>query len=160
MTAAIQSDACPAGPCAQSSRPVNLRFPAMLGYLLGALVLAAAVGVVPTWRLAGPAGLTCQLSALPAVAVPFLASGIVVLSVARRGIRAVAAAFLLMGLVRLPVSLALGAGAWAVWDLPAEALMIWVAVFYLASLGGETIWLIRAAQRSSQPPARGAKGWS
>ena len=160
MTAATQSDTCPAGSCAQSTRPVNLRFSAMLGYLLGALVLAAAIGAVPTWRLAGPGGLTCVVPAFLAVATPFLASGMVVLSAARRGIRAVVAAFLLMGLVRVPASLALGAAAWAVWDLPADVLMIWVVVFYLACLGGETIWLIRAAQNPPVPPASGVKGRS
>jgi len=158
MTAAIQNEARPAGPGAEGPWPMKPRFSAVVAHVLAASGLVAAVGAAVTWPLAGRGGLACQAAAWPAVVLPFLTSGIVVCSAARRDIRAAAVALLLARLARVSVCLMLAGVAWAVWDLSADVLMIWVGVWYLACLGAEGLALARVAGSLRRRAAYGLKG--
>jgi hypothetical protein len=126
---------------------VRLSFWAMLGWVWMIGLLTGAVGLWPTWRLAGRGGLEGELLAGAVVLPIMLASALVVLRLARRGPAVVAAVFVIGGAVRLAVVLAAALILGHVFRLHAVAFLLWIALFYLTTILGEGFWLARALRK-------------
>jgi hypothetical protein len=107
---------------------------------LAALALVAIAGAFPTYRLAGTAGLSAMGGGI-AVAVVAMLAGLVPTAVAweRPAVDRIKA-MLLTSAIRLGVVLVLMlAVALSGW-LETAAFLIWVAIAYLASLAGESVY--------------------
>lgn len=131
------------------SSPTRIRFRGMLAYVLPAGLLAAGVGVWPTWRLAGAAGLAAKGVAGLIVLAAGCVSAWAVLWAWRHGPAWTAWAFVLAGLFRMASCLAMAGGAWLAFGLSPRVLFLWTAVFYIVMLLGESLWLARALRRGS-----------
>lgn len=109
--------------------------------MLGLLVWV--VGLFPTWRLAGKAGLAAQAIAAVIVMIATCTSAMIIIKLAKSGPRVAAIGMLLSGLVRLIV--VVGAIFLVRWlfELPLITLLVWTALFYITMFGGEVIWLTR-----------------
>lgn len=132
----------------------------LAGWLAGPACLAAAAGMVPTWRLAGQGGLHAMAAAGVAVFVGMFLSSLLV--VWRTGLRPEQLAARLVGsmLIRVSICLSAAAGAWYIFSLPTSALFVWTVVFYLVMLVGESFWLARTLRRTptSSGPRAGDGG--
>ena len=119
----------------------------------GAWIVASAgavwtIGAAPTWLLAGEEGLAAQAVAGGIVLVVMTASAALVVALARGGISRAAMGFMAMGVVRMAACLGAAGLAIFLLPLPRAVLLIWTAVFYLAMISGESIWLSRAIRRA------------
>lgn len=141
------------------SVPMDIRYSAMLAWVLPVAVLTAGIGIYPTWVVAGAEGLRAQLAAGVVVLGVKLAFAAVVVRQGRRGPTRAAFVYLTTSVLRIAVSLALAGAAWKLLDLPPGPLLLWTAIFYLALLAPETAWLVRALQRDAFRVALGEIDW-
>ncbi len=141
------------------SAPMDIRYSAMLAWVLPVAVLTAGMGIYPTWVVAGLDGLLAQLAAGAVVLGVKLAFALVVVRHARRGPTRAAFVYMTMSVLRIAVSLGLAGAAWKLLDLPPGPLLLWTAIFYLALLAPETAWLVRALQRDAFRVALGEIDW-
>jgi len=123
---------------------IRMRPAAMFGWVLPAELVVAAAGAYPTWRLGGAGALAAETAAAVIVLAAMSAGAGVVVWRGSRGPAAAAMGFMISASVRVMLCVALTVVAWRWIALDPAPLMVWVAVFYLVGLAGETIWLIRA----------------
>ncbi len=134
---------------------MEMSLSALAGWVLGLGGMVAVAGAWPTYRLAGWAGVQTELVALAVVGLVMMATGAWVAVEAFRGPVRAAVSFLVAGVVRLPACLGGGALLWWLAELPAVVLGLWMAVFYLAMLAGEGVWIVRALRRDAHRTALG-----
>ena len=127
---------------------MQISFPAAGAWIASTAGVVWAAGALPTWLLAGEAGMAAQAVAGGIVLVVMIASAAIVVALSRGGISKAAMGFMVMGVVRMAACL--GAAGLAIFFLPLlkTALLIWTAAFYMATLGSESIWLFRAIRRA------------
>ena len=135
--------------------PLELKYSRLLGYLVLLTGAAGALGAWPTWRLAGAEGLRSQLAAGLILLVVHLAGGAVLVRRARFGPAAVTMAFMSLSLLRVLACAVLAVGAARVLGLDKKALLVWLMLFYLVTLAGEGLWLVRSLRRDSFQTALG-----
>ena len=144
---------------------------AALAWIIMLGLAAWAVGVYPTYRLAGKTGLVTQSVAGVVVLLATGTSAVIIAKLAARGPTVAAMGLMLSGFARL--ILVVGATFAVRWlfDLPLLVLLLWMGLFYVAMLGGEVIWLARALSHDAflvalgdinrereNPPGRAARG--
>ena len=120
---------------------------AMVEWIVAAGFSVGIVGAYPTWVFSGIDGLWAELAAGLIVLVLVIADGWLVVRLARRGPRAATFGFVIASAVIGAASLALAVAAWAAIGLKLPVLLLWVAIFYLATLLGLSAWLARQLQQ-------------
>ena len=139
-----------------------MSFRALAGRLIAAGAVLWAAGAYPTWHLAGGGGLAAQTAAGAAILAVMAANAALIARYGRSDAARLAKIFLISGLARVPLSVALVVGLAAALELPDAALLIWAAVFYLGLIVTEGVWLARVLLRpkaaSAGPPGDGP--WS
>ena len=128
---------------------MQLSFWAILGWVGVIGLLTGGIGAWPTWYWAGQDGLMGELLAGAIVLPIVLASALIVWRVASRGPGLAAAAFMAAGVVRLTAVLATTLILYRLAQPHTVAFLIWVGVFYLATVIGEGLWLARALKRDA-----------
>ena len=130
------------------AKPLVVSFRTLLASVAVAAFAVAAVGAYPTWRLAGTPGLLAEAVAAAVVLSVMVASAAAVVEAARRSATAAMMTFLVSGAARMILSAVLAGMAMVVTDLPAVMLLVWLLVFYLATLAVEGAWLSGAMRRA------------
>ncbi len=142
----------------------NNKMKKLIFQVLGLPLLAAGLGGLPTWHLAGEPGLWA-MAAAGLICLVGAAVGMIPLAyVLLQNMRDWWAQAALAGMtLRMFVTLALAILAAFVLPLPGLAFWVWVLVFYFSFLIGETTFAIRAVNHSAgqgnslpSPSARGA----
>lgn len=129
--------------------PLAMTLGSLLKWVLPIPLLVAAVGVLPTWLLAGWSGVSGQSVAVVAVLLVMIASGQMTVAAARAGSREAALTFLGASAVRLILTPLLVYGLQWMTALPAGAMAIWLVVTYLLCLTIESAWLVAALRREA-----------
>ena len=128
---------------------MEISYLALLGWTVPLAAILFAVGVWPTWRAGGLTAVWAQVTAKAVVLGTVLASGAIVCRMARRGPARAAVAFIFSCMGRILVAVVLMLTAWRLLELHLTALAVWLVIFYLALLIGESIWLSRALKRDA-----------
>lgn len=135
------------------------RMPISLGEMLWWVLPVAAVlwgaGAWPMWHWAGRGGLVAHSAAGGVVVAVMLISASVVKYFAGNGPGRVAFAFMAAGLARIVICVGFTLAIRAAFSLPAGALFVSLAAFYMATLLAEGIWLGRALNRDAALAALG-----
>jgi hypothetical protein len=132
-------------------------FCAVLGWIVPISLLVGLVGAFPTWHRAGIPGLQAELAAGVTVMIVMVASCALTAKTSAQGPGMMAYVFVISGMARVLVSVALLAAIWAATGLPARTLMVWAAIFYLTMLVAESIWICRMLGRSGRGKPATAK---
>jgi len=130
------------------AKPLAVSFRRLLAFVAVAVLAVAAVGAYPIWRLAGMPGLLAGAVAGSVILLVMIASAAVVVQAARRSATAAMVTFLVSGAARMVLAAVLIGVAMVVTDLPAVMLLVWLLVFYLATLAAEGAWLSGAMRRA------------
>ncbi len=136
---------------------------ALIGWVSLSLGTVAAVGIWPTWRLLGPAGIQAAWLAGLIILPLMVLSAILTIYAAGKGAAWAAFAFAATGVVRMVLSFLFGA--LVLWYQLAETLPLvaWMIGLYVAVLAAESIWLSRAlnqdAHRRALEGAGPRVGW-
>lgn len=103
----------------------------------------AAVGLYPTYLLAGFRGLLAE--AVASAIVTIVAMGALTLMVhqARFGAASLIWTYKTAAMGKMLLSVVLALGAKFAFNLPSRPLLLWIVIFYLAVLVGQSIWLSR-----------------
>jgi hypothetical protein len=109
-----------------------------------------AFGILPTWLLAGWSAVGGQTLSVALVLAVMLGSGFLTVFAARQSRSSAATVFLGASLFRLILCPALvGLGCW-ISGLPYEAMAVWMIIAYVACLGLEVAWLVKALVRATK----------
>ena len=130
--------------------PMEIRFSALLGWVLPVGVLTGLVGLYPTYRWAGGDGILALIAAGAAALLVVLISGFITCILARRGPAMAAGGFLFASLLRVVVCLILTAAAWQAFDLPGKVVFLWACLFYGLMILCEAGWVSRALSRDAR----------
>lgn len=128
---------------------MEISYLALVGWTVPLAVILLAVGIWPTWRAGGQNAVLALLTAKAVVLATVLASGVIVCRMARRGPARAAIAFIFSCMGRILIAVVLMLTAWRLLELHLTALAVWLVIFYLALLIGESIWLSRALRRDA-----------
>jgi hypothetical protein len=129
-------------------RPAAGGYLRFLGLMIGVTVLVALVGIFPTRRLAGEAGLPALVAGC-VVTVLASALGAIPIAVARRFGAASTAQGIALGPILSSMVLRLGATVFLTWAVALVGrfllapLLLWVAVSYAAQLAIDTRYALR-----------------
>lgn len=133
---------------AAESIPLDVRFSALLGWVLPATLGIAVCGIWPTWLLpAGWGGVLSELAAGVVVLSVMVANGLMVVAAAKKGRASAAMAFSASSLVRMVLCPLLTAMVGWIFDLAIMPLGVWMVVFYLTGLMMECVWIVRALRK-------------
>ncbi len=124
-----------------------LSLPQMLGWVLPIAVGVGVVGIYPTWLLGQKMALWAELSAGLIALVIMLLNAAVIFRSAKRGPAKVAFAFIMSVFPRVIVSIGLALAVWKVFELPHMVVLVWLLIFHLGILLGESIWLSKTLRR-------------
>ena len=134
----------------KQSSAVEIRFSALLGWVIPLSAAVGGFGAYPTWMVAGVIGLWAQAASGACVLVVMVFNGWVTVRVAALGPAKVAVAFSASSFVRLLLCPLL---VWIVSEvvgLPYDVMFIWLVIFYLTSLAAECVWVVKALRRHSR----------
>ncbi len=135
-------------------KAAGMDFAGMLRWIVPVAVVTAGIGLYPTWIVGGRSGVHALLAAKAMVLCVKIAAMALVVYIARRGPRAAAYGFVLSGLAAGGLCLAGTALLWAVTDLPAVILAVWVSLIFLVIMIAESLklarWLLLNPPRRSQ----------
>jgi hypothetical protein len=109
--------------------------------LAGIGMVAGLIGAYPTWERFGWDGVKAEITAGVIVLVAMIASAVLVARRARRGASAAAFMFIYAGAVRAVLVAVVGGVGWKLLSLPGLILGVWLGVFYLVMLAGESAWM-------------------
>lgn len=101
------------------------------------------IGMPDTWDRAGRDGLIAELVAGLLVLAEMLVSAIVIKNSSKKGPAAAASAFVIGVPLRVGSTVLLSIAAVVVLKLPPAVFLLWIAIFYVAMLIGQSIWLTR-----------------
>jgi len=128
---------------------MEISYLALLGWTMPLGLVAFAVGIWPTWQAGGALAVWSQVTAGAVVLATVMGSGVIVCRMARRGPARAAVGFIFSCMGRILLAVALTLTAWRLLELHLMALAIWLVIFYLALLIGESIWLSRALRQDA-----------
>jgi len=129
---------------------LDIRLPSLLRWVLPPVTGMAAFGVLPTWLLAGTAGIAAEVLAVAVVLGVMIASGGLTVYAAGLGMASAVTVFLGCSLFRLLLCPALvGLVGWLT-RLPFAPMGVWMIITYLACLGLESAWIVRALVRKTK----------
>jgi hypothetical protein len=142
------------------AQPIQIRFSEMILWVLPITLAVGALGAYLTWLCSGPSGLQAQMLALVlAWAIP-AAGAVGVVRSGPHGAAKVALAYYTISIAKMMAFAGLAVAAWLLIDLPRKPMLLWLLVFALCTLLGESIWLIRSLRRNGVRSGSGAAGQS
>jgi hypothetical protein len=142
-------------------QPLELSVPRLLRWVALPTVAAAAFGILPTWLMAGWAGVAGGLLAVGLVLGVMVATGSFTVYAAKQGAGPASTTFLGCSLLRMILCPVLVGTAWWISDLPFNPMAVWLVIAYIFCLALEVVWLVlalrhgpaRAARDKADPPA-------
>lgn len=137
------------------SQAMQLKVTGLIAWSGGLAAAIAVAGIAPTLWLAGTHGLFAYAMAAGIVVAVMAMSAVLIFRAGARGPGKAAMTFVLLGAARAIASLVLAWLAWCFGGFAAAPLLIWVALFYMTMLAGESIWLTKALRREAFGPAIG-----
>ena len=130
--------------------PLQISLAGLLAWTVPLGLLAGGLGAWPTYRWAGSEGVLAMMAAGVICVLVVVFSAMFVCWFALRGPAAAAGMFVMTGLIRMVVCMALAAAAWGVFRLPGRVLFVWCGVFYGLMVLCEAGWMARAMARDAQ----------
>ncbi len=126
------------------SRPLDISLASLIKWVLPWMLALAAFGVLPTYLMVGWTGVYSQLVAVGMVLTVMMGIGILTVRAAQAGPARAATVFMGSCVARLVLCpVLLGLLQWAT-SLPLAPMAIWMVIIYIATLGLEVVWLIKA----------------
>ncbi|HDY64820.1 MAG TPA: hypothetical protein ENH84_01135 [Phycisphaerae bacterium] len=123
---------------------LNIRLTSLLKWVLLPVLVMTGFGVLPTWLLLGWVGVWGQLTAVAIVLCVMLGSGLVTVYYARQNAALASTAFLGSSILRLILCPGMVGLAWWITPLPSKPMGVWMVISYLACLGLESTWIVKA----------------
>jgi hypothetical protein len=137
---------------------MRISLAAMTGWVLAAEAFVAMVGLWPTWKLTGSAGIDAAMVSYVTVLPLMLGSGLLTILAASKGPAWAAFTFASSGIIRMVLCTIIALVILHQAALEPVLVAVWMLAVYLAGLGGEGIWLCRALQRDAHLAALGELG--
>jgi hypothetical protein len=128
---------------------LNIRLSSLLMWVVPAMLIIAAFGVLPTWLVSGWSGVAAEVVAVVLVLAVMIATGTLSVAAARKGATPAATVFMGCSLFRMILCPVLVGIAWWITDLPAKPMGVWMVITYLLCLTLEAAWIVKALKKQA-----------
>ncbi|NBB95129.1 MAG: hypothetical protein GVY16_05250 [Planctomycetes bacterium] len=125
-------------------RPLDISLGSLVKWVLPWILGLAAFGILPTWLMTGWPGVWAQLAGVAAVLAVMMGIGILTVRAAHAGPARASSVFMGSCIARLVLCPLLFGILQLSTPLMMAPMAIWMVLAYLATLGLEVVWLIKA----------------
>lgn len=132
-------------------QPLDLSTGRLLRWVALPTLAAAAFGILPTWLMAGWAGVAGGLVAVAVVLGVMVATGSFTVYAAKQGAGPASTTFLGCSLLRMILCPVLVGLAWWITALPFNPMAVWLVIAYIFCLALEVLWLVLALRHGPAP---------